>query len=810
MAQMWKRLKRPILATVFLLMGLAIILIASASPITKYLVEKYDEKYTGRQIKMDWAYVNPFTGYFYFRNFKVLESDTVFKGMRKDSIFFSCNGLGLRLSLLKLFSDDYEIRSLTLDAPNALIIQNKSKTDFNFNDLLERFKPDTIETGKGPVHFKVSNVKLNNGEFHYRENVIPIKYYVTKVNMDCDGISWDVDTVRVNYSFEAGPGTGDVRGQFMINKEKRDYRLAAVVTNLDMNLIGQYLKDLTNYGAMRAYFDADVHAAGNMDDATSLDASGRLAIRDFHFGKNEKEDYASFKEFSLEYLRLHPSGHVYDLDTVTLTKPFVEYEKYDHLDNFQNIFGKEGSNVRAAYQDSLHFNLILEIADYLKKIVKNFFRSYYKINHLAIEEGNFRYSDYSLNEKFTIAAQPLRITADSIDKNRERVKMNFASGIDPYGSANVFLSVNPKDSDNFDLNYHIEKVPVAIFNPYMIRYTSYPMDRGIMAFKGEWNVRQGAISSTNRVLVIDPRIARRIKGKDKKWLPLPVVMAFVRERGNVIDYDIPIKGNLNDPDFKIKDVLLDLLKNIFIKPPTLPYGIQVTEAEQEIEKTLSIKWETGQSGLRPAQQKFLKKMADFLEENPATRVSAFPIEYTQKEKEYILLYEARKKYFLARNKKKPKDFGKEDSISVSKMSVKDPDFVKYLDAHNKGIRMFTVQEKAAHLVGNQVVDEAYARLKRQRKENFHAFFRTNALADRVKIKQSTSLVPPNGFSFFKIDYGGEVPHYLRKAYAKMEELDAEFPRKKYFWERKRVKEFFQTTKKNTNEIHSAGTLGGQP
>ena len=67
-------------------------------------------------------------------------------------------------------------------------------------------------------------------------------------------------------------------------------------------------------------------------------------------------------------------------------------------------------------------------------------------------------------------------------------------------------------------------------------------------------------------------------------------MAFIRERGNVIDYEIPITGNLKDPDFHLSDVIFDLLGNIFIKPPTTPYIFQVKNIETEIEKSLTLKW----------------------------------------------------------------------------------------------------------------------------------------------------------------------------------------------------------------------------
>ena len=120
--------------TLFILISTIIIIVVVfiifISPITKYLVEKYDEKYTGRQIKMDWAYVNLFTGYTHFSNLKIYE-------FKSDSIFFSADGLSIRVAMFKLFSKTYEISELTLNRPHGIVIQNKK--DFNFNDLIEKF-----------------------------------------------------------------------------------------------------------------------------------------------------------------------------------------------------------------------------------------------------------------------------------------------------------------------------------------------------------------------------------------------------------------------------------------------------------------------------------------------------------------------------------------------------------------------------------------------------------------------------------------------------------------------------------------------
>src|SRR5690606_15154450 len=114
------------------------------SPIAKHLVEKYDVKYLGRQIKMDRMYVNPFTGYIKFYNLKIYEEDG-------DVVFFSAGGLSVNVTMYKLVSKTYEISSIRLDDPKGIIL--RTDNIFNFNDLILKFTEDTPKKDKEPVHF---------------------------------------------------------------------------------------------------------------------------------------------------------------------------------------------------------------------------------------------------------------------------------------------------------------------------------------------------------------------------------------------------------------------------------------------------------------------------------------------------------------------------------------------------------------------------------------------------------------------------------------------------------------------------------
>ncbi len=760
------------------LIALVIFLVFLFVPVlTKYFIERYDVKYTGREITLDWAYVNPFTGYVHLDDLVIHELDS-------DDAFVSMKGISVNLAMLKLFTKTYEIEALKITKPYIHVIHREK--DLNFSDLLERFKPDPDKQKSKEVRFNLLNIEMVDGEFHYDEEQTPVNYFIEKVNVTSEGLRYDVDTIPIQYSFSSGIGTGEIAGEMTINIENKDYRMAVKIDNFDLEVINQYMKDLTDYGTLAAMLDADIRSTGNLNSVDSISTAGKIVVSEFHFGKNKNEDFASFEELAIDIIELSPKDFVYHYDSITLRKPFVWYERYDYLDNVQTMFGEGGENVAAANANPNKFNLVIEIAKFIQQISRNMLQSHYKVGRLAIYEGDIQFSDYSLGDRFHVALNPFTAIADSVDKDRERIKVKVRSGIQPHGEMWVAVSVNPEDSSYFDLNYRFHKIPLSVFNPYVKTYTSFPLDRGSMEFTGNWNVRAGNIFSNNHLIIIDPRTSKRVRNKDTKWIPVPLALAILRERGNVIDYEIPIQGNLNDPDFNFWDVITDLLKNIFIKPATLPYALEVNSVERKLEKSLFMSWEMQDHTLSSSQEKFIEKMIDFLEDNPEAQITIVPQNYTVKEKEFILLFEAKKRYYLAKHSMKAAAFSEDDSLKVQKMSIKDKGFVKYLDTRVKSATLFTAQHKAARLVKQSVVNAKFNQLVKARQAEFLAMFKEENLEKRVKFLSNKNVVPFNGFSFYDISYKGDFPDYLREAHNKMNEFDDLSPRKKYKEKREKI------------------------
>jgi hypothetical protein len=779
------KLKKTIIIVISIILIAVVAIIILISPIAKYLIEKYDEKITGRQITVGWVYVNPFTGSVHIRNLKIYESKSQPNCVKADTIFFSAKGVSANFAMLKLLTKTIEITEITLDQPKGIVVQNKK--EFNFNDLIKKFTPEKPGTTPSKIHFSILGIKITDGTFHYREKLIPVNYFIRNVNIESTGKRWNSDTIAGKISLLPGIGTGDLKGDFSINFKTSDYRYAAVVHKFDLNIIQQFLRELTNYGSFSANLDADMKGRGNFSDAENMNAAGMIAINDFHFGKNPKDDYAAFEKLILAIKEISPKDHKYIFDSVSLAHPFLKYERYDNLDNVQTMFGKNGSNIAAAGSDPAKFNLVIEIARYVKVLAKNFFRSDYKIDRLAIYSGDLKYNDYAISEKFSVDLNPLDFIADSIDKNGKWVNASLTSGVKPYGKVNVTLSINPNDSIDFDIHYHLQKLPAAMFNPYLLTFTSFPLDRGTIELMGTWRVRAGMIQSNNHVLIIDPRRTKRVRNKDKTWLPLPLILSLVRERGNVIDYEIPITGNLKDPKFHLRDVLMNLVENIFVKPATTSYRLEVKNTEAEIERSLTLAWGMRKSELLRNQEKFIDKMADYLVDNQQASIAVYPLPYAAKEKEYILFFEAKKKYFMLINHKNVRSFSVDDSDKVDKMSVKDSLFVHFLIKQLNDSMLFTIQDKCNKFIGSEMIDAKFKQLNREREASFLTQFKDKAVAKRVKIYAMENKIPYNGFSEYKIDYHGELPEAVIKAHQKMNELNNEAPRNKYKMERKKIR-----------------------
>ena len=109
-----------IISSIIFIIGISILFL---SPLSVYLISKYGGKYSGRHITVDWAYMNPLKGTINISGLKIYEPES-------DSIFFSAKDVSANISMLKLLSGTYEIKSLMFNHPRGDNNAEREKPEF--------------------------------------------------------------------------------------------------------------------------------------------------------------------------------------------------------------------------------------------------------------------------------------------------------------------------------------------------------------------------------------------------------------------------------------------------------------------------------------------------------------------------------------------------------------------------------------------------------------------------------------------------------------------------------------------------------
>jgi hypothetical protein len=723
------------------------VVIAFISPIAKYIIEKNSVKLIGRQIDIGLLYINPFTGHVYAHNVVMYEKNSGKK-------FVSIGGLSVNISVRRLLSKEIYFSSVSLDHVWANIVQNKSH--FNFDDILRKNSPKTTATSK-PPHYYVHDITLTNSEVDYSELSIPVHYYVTKLNAQCPLIEWDIDSSSYKFSLTFLKNSGDIKGLFTLNFKTLAYDTKIVLAHVDLRSLDQYIKEISNYENFSAFLNADMNVSGNFNSVDDFLATGKTEITDFHFGKSLGDDYLRFSKLTMDADTLSPINTKFFYKSLLLDSLYVKYERYDSLDNFTRMFGENGANVTAAKAKSNKQNIIFLIAQFISDIAKDVINSAYRVKEFQVTNSRAVFNDYSLIERFSLHADPIVITAKNIDSKANRMYVTLQTKVNPFGTISANFDANPSDFGDFNLTYSITGFPIPLFNPYTVTYTSHPFDKGTLDLNGNWHVVNKQISSINHVIVTNPTLAVRIKNEDAKKIPMRLILFFVRDVNRQIDIELPITGDLGNPKYHLWGEILNVLENVAIKPPFFPYTSVKLAQVKDDDDYLAMEWQLTQSKMSNEQSDQLKKISHYLSSHPNSQVTIVPHNFESEEKETLLINEAKKQFYSAQHHIPLKSLTKDDSIAISKISIKDASFRRYIKVMTKDTMDFTAQGKCLKLIGKAQVDNLYAKLLNERKNQIMSFFNDKNIANRVTFEKGVKEIPTTGFSHYLFYYKGDSP-----------------------------------------------------
>ncbi|MBK8477345.1 MAG: DUF748 domain-containing protein [Opitutaceae bacterium] len=134
--------------------------------------------------------------------------------------------------------------------------------------------------------------------------------------------------------------------------------------------------------------------------------------------------------------------------------------------------------------------------------------------------------------------------------------------------------INPLSGDAYtDLKVAFTGIELRPFAPYSGRYAGYAIDKGKLSFDLGYHLSARELVGENKVMLDQFFLGEPIASPDATKLPIKLALALLRDRDGRITLELPVRGNLDDPDFKYGRIVWETLGNVIVKAATAPFAM---------------------------------------------------------------------------------------------------------------------------------------------------------------------------------------------------------------------------------------------
>ena len=164
------------------------------------------------------------------------------------------------------------------------------------------------------------------------------------------------------------------------------------------------------------------------------------------------------------------------------------------------------------------------------------------------------------------------VTGISSDElNRADVHLTAKAG--RTGPIEITGKLNPLSTNApTDLRISLTDVDLIPTSPYAGKFLGYRLNRGKLGLQIQYEVSQRKLNAKNIVVLDQFTLGERVDSPDAVKLPIRLAIALLKDRNGRIELDVPIEGNLDDPQFHFGKVIFHVLGNIITKMVTSPFA----------------------------------------------------------------------------------------------------------------------------------------------------------------------------------------------------------------------------------------------
>ena len=198
-----------------------------------------------------------------------------------------------------------------------------------------------------------------------------------------------------------------------------------------------------------------------------------------------------------------------------------------------------------------------------------------RIGKVTLQGGTVNFSDFFVKPNYTVNVTKvagrvtgLSSTADAVADLELRGSYASSSPVQVAGK------LNPLAEKPFvDIKAEVGGVDLVPFSPYSGKYAGYNIDKGKLSLNVAYKLENNQLAAENRLFIDQLTFGDKVESPDATGLPVNLAISLLKNNRGEIDLNLPISGSLDDPEFSVGGVIVQVIVNLFTKAVTSPFAL---------------------------------------------------------------------------------------------------------------------------------------------------------------------------------------------------------------------------------------------
>ena len=206
-------------------------------------------------------------------------------------------------------------------------------------------------------------------------------------------------------------------------------------------------------------------------------------------------------------------------------------------------------------------------------------------------------------------------------------------------------------NDATDVKVTSKGVDLTPLSPYVGKYAGYILDKGTLDLDLEFKVAKRHLAATNLVKVNQFTFGEATSSPDATKLPVKLGLAVLQDRDGLIELDVPVEGNVDDPNFRLGKLIWHAIGNVLVKAVTAPFTLLgKLFGGGATDKIDVVDFQAGTAALTPTAEKTLQGLTKALNSRPALKMDIEGTADPAADGKNLKLQELRRQAQLAKGK----------------------------------------------------------------------------------------------------------------------------------------------------------------